>query len=101
VLLNETGYVKVWEPDRPPRRRWVLEHRLVVEKALGRSLETDEHVHHINGDKTDNRLENLQVIGSGDHSILTTAITQARIQRDRDELERYRRLYGPLPPEGT
>jgi hypothetical protein len=99
VLLTPTGYVKVWEPDRPPRRRWVLEHRLVVEKALGRTLRRDEHVHHINGNKTDNRLENLQVIGPGDHSVLTTAITQERIRRERAELERYRKLYGALPQE--
>lgn len=101
ALLTLDGYVKVWEPDRPIRRRWVLEHRLVVEKAIGRKLLAIEHVHHTNGDKADNRLENLQVIGSSDHSALTNAITQARIQRDRDELEQYRRLYGSLPPEGT
>ena len=32
-----------------------------MEQALGRYLEPDETVHHLNGDKTDNRLENLQV----------------------------------------
>lgn len=39
----------------------VLEHRTVVEAALGRPLRKSEYVHHINGIRHDNRLENLQV----------------------------------------
>ena len=42
-------------------------HRLVLEKALGRSLNKGEVVHHINGDKLDNRLVNLKVMSRGDH----------------------------------
>lgn len=46
------------------------EHRLVVEEAIGRRLGKDEVVHHVNGIKTDNRLENLRVMGRKEHSEL-------------------------------
>ena len=50
------------------KRKLVLEHRYLIEQFLGRTLATKEHVHHINGDKLDNRLENLTVMPIGQHN---------------------------------
>lgn len=43
-------------------------HRVVMERYLKRPLKTNETVHHINGDKRDNSIENLAVLSSSEHS---------------------------------
>lgn len=62
-LKTKPGYVTVFRPDHPNSnvRGWIGEHRLVMAEALGRPLLSDEIVHHKNGIKDDNRIENLEL----------------------------------------
>jgi len=46
---------------------YVKEHRIIIEWHLGRFLRKDEDVHHINEDKLDNRIENLELVSRSKH----------------------------------
>jgi len=70
-VVAQYGYILRMVENHPygckmgfPKNRnasYVREHRLVMEKHLGRYLKPHELVHHINGDKQDNRLKNLHL----------------------------------------
>lgn len=70
--INKKGHVLILKKGHPmaDAQGYVLEHRLVMAEHLGRVLTSDEIVHHINGVKTDNRIENLKIMTNREHTIL-------------------------------
>jgi endogenous inhibitor of DNA gyrase (YacG/DUF329 family) len=56
IVNPRDGYVRMSKDGRT-----ILQHRVVMEEALGRPLAPYENVHHINGERADNRLENLEL----------------------------------------
>lgn len=54
--------------------RQIREHRHVMQVHLGRKLLPHEHVHHINGNPTDNRVENLMVLTNSEHQKLELSL---------------------------
>lgn len=54
---TKQGYIIVKTQDG----RWLGEHRYIMEQKLGRQLRQAESVHHINGIRDDNRLDNLEL----------------------------------------
>lgn len=63
---DQLGYIHVKVPGHAEARQndWALEHRVVMSDHLGRRLERHESVHHINGVRNDNRLQNLELWSS-------------------------------------
>jgi endogenous inhibitor of DNA gyrase (YacG/DUF329 family)/uncharacterized protein (DUF1330 family) len=70
--IDPKGYKLIRAPQHPmaTREGYVMEHRLVMAEHLGRMLTTNEVVHHLNGDKQDNRIENLVVMEKQKHDRL-------------------------------
>lgn len=82
--VNKNGYVEITIPiDHPFRdamranRGTCMEHRFVMAEHIGRPLEYYEDVHHINGDRLDNRIDNLEIWST----------KQPRGQRIEDKVE--------------
>ncbi len=61
--INDDGYYNIRINGRV-----MLEHRHIIEQKIGRELKEKERVHHINGDKLDNRPENLVILSNRRHT---------------------------------
>ena len=70
--LRDDGYIKVYVPEHPKAASdgYIMKHHLVMEQHLGQFIPDDYVVHHINHNRADNRIENLELMTFKEHSRL-------------------------------
>lgn len=66
---HRSGYVMAYAPKHPNATTdgYVMLHRILAERTIGRYLEPSEVVHHVNHIRDDNRIENLRIMGRSEH----------------------------------
>jgi HNH endonuclease len=65
--VNSSGYQQFKDPSTG---RWELTHKRVAEKLVGGSIFPGREVHHIDGDKTNNRPSNLTIVSKAKHRVI-------------------------------
>lgn len=84
-FISNYGYILVYNPENSRGSDlYVLEHRLVMEKKLGRKLTESEVVHHIDGDKLNNDPDNLSVMSLSEHSSHHVKLQLPNMKRNAD-----------------
>jgi len=70
-IIDRDGYIRTWAPTHPwPRKGYIAEHVRVMELSINRRLLPSECVHHIDENRQNNSLDNLQVMDRSEHSKL-------------------------------
>jgi len=86
-MVNANGYHNTRTSDG-----WELTHRLVAEKKLGRKLKANEMARFIDGDRTNFKPDNIEVIETGNHSLRRKkASLEARIEEHQAQLDEVNR----------
>ena len=70
--IKDSGYIVVLRHEHPRANKqgYIEEHTLIMEEHIGRYLKENEVVHHVNGNKGDNRVENLKLMTAFQHKCM-------------------------------
>lgn len=81
-VIKKGDYLYALVPGHPnaTKNGYVLMHRVVMENHLGRLLEKNEVVHHLDKDRHNNAIENLQVMDSREHNRMHSSIGRTIVE---------------------
>lgn len=87
--IHQRGYIMIYKPEHPnaTKEGYIFEHILVYENAVGEYVDRNKYVvHHINENKQDNRIENLQKMTKQEH--MSYHMTKRHAER-REQCKKY------------